>query len=429
MNLLKNGFIYRLLKGRFFILLLRLPFVLAFLFIIFSGLFGSIYRNSADFIVGPVWLTFITLMATLGGKGWCLICPWNTLTEWFQPSKEGQFAIPRIFRNFSLALFLFIVLIYLEYGIGLTDHSRLIAYLSLTIFGLTLICALFFTRKSFCTYICPVGAICGLFGLFSPLELRSNNKAVCQKCQTKDCIRGNQNGIACPVFEYPGTMDNNLYCILCTECIKTCPNDNIALNLRIPGKDLFTSLSLKKSETMIIITMLALSVFGAVNFSYLHFTIINWATLTLSISEPITHLLTMAFLLLSFLAVFYFLSRLGRLPISIIALGFLPVLIFNHLANTLKLFNNRGEEFMSVISDPFGFSWNLFGTAGHLPQPFFTPSQVKIFLTPIILIGLFYSLYFIFRHIREGWRARAISLIVCILIVLLAYFNWWLLVK
>ena len=34
-------------------------------------------------------------------------------------------------------------------------------------------------------------------------------------------------------------MDTNLLCILCTECIKACGHDNIALRFRAPGRDLW----------------------------------------------------------------------------------------------------------------------------------------------------------------------------------------------
>ncbi|MFH1231822.1 MAG: 4Fe-4S binding protein, partial [Planctomycetota bacterium] len=156
MNIINNAFIYRLLKNRFFIFLLKLPLVMTFIFIIFSGLFGSVYKNIGNFVVGPVWLLFISILALLVGKFWCLICPWNTLSDWLQDacfSKDNNslnLKLPRILRNYWIAIFFFILIIWLEYSIGMTDKARSIAYLAMITFGVTFISAIFFHRKSFC---------------------------------------------------------------------------------------------------------------------------------------------------------------------------------------------------------------------------------------------------------------------------------------
>ncbi|MFH0889118.1 MAG: 4Fe-4S binding protein [Planctomycetota bacterium] len=462
MNILNNVFIYRLFKSRFFIFLLKLPFVLIFIFIIFSGLFGSVYKNISNFIVGPVWLLFISILALLGGKFWCLICPWNTLSDWLQgacfsgDSNSLNLKVPKILRNYWIAIFLFILIIWLEYSIGMTDKARLIAYLAMITFGITFIWAIFFHRKSFCRYGCPVGAICGLYGLFAPLELRSNNKDICNNCKTKDCIterqrspdpigKGNQKGIGCPVYEYPATIKNNLYCIYCTECIKTCPNDNIAINLRLPAKDMFKQNPLHLSEVFIIITILALSVFGALNISSIHFNILDWSRAAFNASESITQLLLMTCLIIAFTVLFFLLSFIARLNVNIIAYAFLPVALFNHIANTFKLMNMRGQEIISLISDPFGLSWNLFGTAGYVPKPIIGPGSgnwsdrlisnptainpLILILAPIMIIGLLYSAFLTYRLIKNNNKPAMFFLLFIIPMIIIVWFNWWLMDK
>jgi ferredoxin len=309
--------------------------------------------------------------------------------------------------------------------IGLTDHPRLIAYLALVIFAMTFIWALIFPGKTFCRYGCPVGAICGIYGLFAPLELRNRDKSTCQKCRTRDCIRGNQYGIACPVFENPATMDTNLYCILCTECIRTCPNNNISLNIRLPAKELSQSKSVNVSESVLIIIVIAFSIFGAINISGFHQTILALAG---RLPEIISILLMMAILVGGISVVFYFLSLICRIPIYGIANAFLPLSIFNHLSNTLKLLNLRFEEGFSLISDPLGLSWNLFGTAGHLSKPFLTTQTLLIIVGPLILIGLLYSLYVGCSLLAIRYRLFAIgySLLVFIPMLLICWFNWYL---
>ncbi|MEM4303463.1 MAG: hypothetical protein QW470_07415 [Candidatus Caldarchaeum sp.] len=48
----------------------------------------------------------------------------------------------------------------------------------------------------------------------------------------KECFKGSENGYGCPWYEFPQNLNRNAYCGLCMECVKTCPLDNIALNLR-----------------------------------------------------------------------------------------------------------------------------------------------------------------------------------------------------
>jgi len=48
-----------------------------------------------------------------------------------------------------------------------------------------------------------------------------------------------------------------------------------------------------------------------------------------------------------------------------LALTLVPIVIGYHLAHYLLLLLVQGQYLMPLISDPFGFGWNLFGTAGY----------------------------------------------------------------
>ena len=428
MNILKNNFICQLIKSRPFIFLVRLPFVAAFMLIVYAGFSGSIYRNGATLAV-MFWLVFISLLAIMGGKIWCLICPWNIITEWLQKillpadNKLLNFKVPKLFRNLWLPVFLFLLIIWLEYAAAMTDNARMVAYLALIIFGSTFVSALIFTRKSFCRYACPVGAICGIYGLFAPLELRSSDKETCKKCQSKDCVKGNEKGAPCPVFEYPGIMDDSFYCILCTECIHTCPNDNITVNIRAPAFDLAKFRILSFSEFFIIISMLALSVFGAINISIFHLQIIDWASTNLLLPGMVSLLFLMLLLIAAVFLIIYAIARVYNVSASMIVYVMLPIALFNHMANTVKLFSIRAEEAVSLISDPLGFSWNLFGTSGYLPKTLFAPATLMIITVPLMLFGLLFSMYLAYR-MRNQSRVSVIMLLIPM--GFLVWFNWWL---
>ncbi len=75
-----------------------------------------------------------------------------------------------------------------------------------------------FIFRPFCRWLCPLGAVYGLFNPLSLLRLRVNSEACirCGKCQTS-C------GLDIPVYEKPNHPD----CIRCGQCIKSCPTEAI----------------------------------------------------------------------------------------------------------------------------------------------------------------------------------------------------------
>ncbi|MFH1228513.1 MAG: 4Fe-4S binding protein [Planctomycetota bacterium] len=429
MNILSNR-LKRMILSTFFIFIIQLVFVAFLLLIIIGGLFGNIYRNINTWLVIPGWMVFITLLILISGKTWCLVCPWNTMALWLQRLKffgrtNNLFSLNlkwiAPFRNMWLASVLLVIIIGLEYVFNMTDSPRLTAYIALIILAAAIISALLFERQSFCRYVCPVGAVSGVYSMLSPLELRSADKDACQKCATKDCIKGNDRGYACPVFEYPGRMDTSLYCILCTECIRTCPKDNIAVNIRSPFSELaglsrsgeFPPVS-DRSEIWMIVLLLVMSLFGAVSLSprYQAITVLmgQWLGFNVGISLIFSSSVLLGIIL--FMLINYGFRRA--------AYAIIPLTLFFHLANTVKLVDLRGAEIVALISDPFGLRWNLFGTAGYLANPLMAPATLWYINTALIALGIIVALWLAIRM-----RIKAVGLLGLLIFALIAgYFHW-----
>lgn len=80
--------------------------------------------------------------------------------------------------------------------------------------------------RPFCRYLCPLGAIYGLFNpiAFYRYRIDEDKCTKCGICQRK-C------GLDIPVYEKPNSME----CIRCGECIKACPHQAIHKNFGRTG--------------------------------------------------------------------------------------------------------------------------------------------------------------------------------------------------
>jgi len=74
------------------------------------------------------------------GSAWCTVCPWDTIATWlvhrrlwnrFDPYTSLNLQVPKQLHNVLPALFLFIILTWLELGVGVTINPYATASLSL----------------------------------------------------------------------------------------------------------------------------------------------------------------------------------------------------------------------------------------------------------------------------------------------------------
>lgn len=100
------------------------------------------------------------------------------------------------------------------------------------------ILALIYRRRVWCRFLCPLGKLVGFLSRCSFLELRANHNICNNDCTENSCYVG-RKGQGCPVFEAPFALNTNQNCIMCGNCIKNCPNQSPALNLRVPGHELW----------------------------------------------------------------------------------------------------------------------------------------------------------------------------------------------
>lgn len=448
-----------LVKRRWFQFAVVLPNLLLFLLFLTTGVFGTPV-GSRNIIIGLVWIFWwfllISAMVPLASRVWCTMCPFPFFGEWMQrralvrargvdpkKAKEGPGVVigrnryfglnwrwPKALSNLWIQNIGFLFLCTFS-AMFLTRPIVSVIVLG-GLIVLATILHLVYRQRSFCNYVCPVSGFLSLYSMTSVVEIRSKEADTCAKCKDKGCLAGSDKGWGCPWFMYPSKMERNNYCGLCMECIKTCPYDNMTLNLRPFCEDTKIKGLDEAWKAFIMVTLaLVYSVLYLGPWGFLK----DWA----NISEKgdwvgfIAYVGGLWFSALALFPAIYFLPvwagwRWSRQkPSAIVILGqtpagptlkeaFLrfvyPLVPFGMMAwvsFSLPLILVNGSYIPMVLSDPFGWGWDLFGTA-HLAWtpvvPHWTP-YVQVFL---LLQGLYFALKQGYRHSLALFAIRSRAL-------------------
>lgn len=398
-DLLRFSIIKKALKSRRFTNALQIPVLVIYFALAIAGLLGTQIggANIATIAIWTIWWSGIIIIILLFGKAWCFVCPWHSVTTWI--TRRGislNLNWPGRLNNIYPAIGLLVGVTWLELGASVTYLPRYTSYLLIFLMGLAITTAVLFKRRAFCMHLCFIGAIQGIYSSISPLELRSRDREVCKSCRTKDCLKGNEKGDPCPVLVYAGAMKRNNSCILCAECIKTCPFDNLSLNIRQPASELAGIRLHKTQEALLGVALLGLTFFHGVTMFP------SWMDFGIRSSRSTYYLVFTVFLIGSvvFPATIAYafswtskgLSGDTKQTVRKIFKGFayalIPMALFYHLAHNSMHLLMEGPLLVPALSDPLGRGWDLIGTRDFSTMMFASMNAHKYLQVALILIGL-----------------------------------------
>ena len=390
---------------------------------------------------------------------------------------------PRRLKNIWLQLGTFLIATIFSASIITSPAGTAWILISLVVMSATL--SLIFGRRVFCRYVCPIGGLIGLYALVAPLEVRVDDKMICREHRGQECAKGSDKSYGCPWVELPWNLDRNTYCGFCMECLKGCPENNVSVNLRPVGTDLLVKKGRNLDEAFKALVMVGcafiyIAVFfgpwtwlkdlvsagNGVSFilfalmvivlSLIIFPICQYSAVWLgrSMGEkekpswkklllPILELKARMFfrsrepVLLqtdTYLDAFQEDEHLGKLPplnsmfidssYTFIPLGLSVWMIFS----ISFLLANSGY-ILPVLSDPFGWGWDLFGTKEFVWKPYWAP-WVKYFKLVVLLTGEYYAIklgFEIYRNQNVDWaRAWYANIPQAVLIITVTIMFGWL---
>ncbi|MEE9586374.1 MAG: hypothetical protein V3W09_05665 [Nitrososphaerales archaeon] len=421
-DLLEYKFFKRIILNRNIQPLAQLLSFLPFIFVVVTGTIG-LSLGAKNFSVVFTWILWSVLLALILipflGRTWCFMCPivWpgeliqRKLWSKIGTSKLLNMRWPRVLNNVWLQNFIFIG--FAIWMVVLVTQPFVTAVSVVVLMSSATVISIFFPRRRFCRHLCPPGLFIGLYSSFSPIEVRVKDKDVCLKPQSeggcsKECYVGSEKGYGCPWYEFPQNMVSDFDCGLCTECYKTCPLDNIALNVRPFGAELESEdLKRKPDEAWRSLILLSLPVvYTAVLFGPWSW-IKNWGDLLLYSTSVglLQHLFYVLLVIDISLGVFPGLHLLTSASSKLLsgvkdistkqlfvdyAYAYIPLGLMLWVGFNFSLIMMEWSYIPVVVSDPFGAGWNLLGTT-HLPwMPISLP--IPIAEIAFVLLGVVLSL-------------------------------------
>ena len=427
MELTRSPLLKSTLKTRWPQFILFALMLTGFLLSILSGFIGTPVgsRNFGIVFTWIAWWAVLILVAVpFLGRGWCAVCPIPLPGEWLQrgqllgPRETGSGSgmnrrWPNKLRNIWLQNVTF-TLVALFSSVILTTpvvSSIVLAAMLFLALGLSLV----FERRTFCRYLCPVSGFIGLYSQTAPLELRVKDKSVCSTCEGKPCYNGNAAGYGCPWDVFPGGLAKNTFCGLCLECLRTCPHDNIAVNLRPFSADLHKPAGRRMDEAFKAFIMLgAALVYAAVLLgpwggwkaaAYVVGTL-PWLGYAAAFLGFVFGLLPTLFLLA--VSTGRLLSGNSATPRQVFvsfSYALVPLGLTAWVSFSLSFVLTNAAYILAALSDPFGWGWNLFGTAGQAWTPYMS-NLLPFLQVGMLLAGLAWSVRTALKIAAESLAGR-----------------------
>ena len=369
----------QLIAGFFFVLIICLGFL-------GSQKLGS---NISLELTWGLWEPLVILSCILAARIWCAVCPVGALSSLISHKYGLKRNIPSFIRRYGgyMAAAGLGLIFLSEVVFNMPSSPQATAMLILSIFLPAVILALIYQRRIWCRFLCPLGKLIGFLSRCSPVELRANYNICNNDCKDHSCYVGNDYRPGCPVFEAPFVLHNNQECILCGDCIKSCPNQSPVLNLRAPGQELWT---FRKPDPIMVLLgplIMGTQIFrGLEKTGYFHpyITALNQQWIFYSLLMVITTFLAFLFVRMTSNVVFDTAKTTSRERSSLMIYAFVPLIVGFELGFHFERLIRLGGRLLATLGGYFGFNWDfLVVNMG--------PGFIKVHQIAFVLIGVLAS--------------------------------------
>ena len=405
-NLFRYRWIEFLLSGPF-LWPVKLFSVFLLWLVLTSAIFGTSrpVANFAPTFIWVIWWVGMGFFVALFGNLWALVNPWKIifswaegLLQWTQPERSLHLGheYPQKWGIWP-AVILFFAFAWSENAFAESSSPRFLATMVIVYSLITWAGMFTFGKQQWLRHGEVFSLVFGILSRFSITEVRVPNSQECGECATEDCRSGDGR------------------CIDCYECFEYAKEREF--NIRPLGVGLGNLGTINPSVVAMVILLLATVTFDGFSatpewLQVQTFFLTQFPELRSPALNGITIANTLGLIAfpLAFTSVYWFFCYLmfrivgGRPPlvpglIGACAFSLLPIALAYNYAHFLSFLLITGQLIIGLASDPFGFGWDLFGTADYLINIRITNARfIWIFSVAVIVAGHIFAVYL--AHIR-----------------------------
>jgi hypothetical protein len=338
-----------------------------FLLVVVTGLIGEQIPNEnfAPTFVWVVWWVGLALACAFVGNLWELLNPWKILFEWTDGLarrlglKEGLELNEPYPASWGLwpAVTLYLGFAWVELVFWGSYRPLYISGLILTYSGITFCGMVLFGKEVWLRRGEAFSVFFGLLSRFAPTEVRVRNSGACRDCAA--CVRESSGG-----------------CVNCYGCCERAAPEDRELNLRPPAVGLVRPEPVPPGGVAFVVLVLAGVTFDGLLETPLWVALQGLLPVPGLVTAKTAGLLTVPIFFGVLYFTFVWLSRFFsgvnpdlRALAAAYVFSLVPIAIAYHAAHYFTYLLIQGQAIFALVSDPFGYGWNLFGTAGYEPDP------------------------------------------------------------
>jgi len=409
------------------------------LMVILTGLFGAqrTMGNFAPVFVWIIWWVGLAYVSALIGNLWALVNPWRVSFAWAEtlyrhlcPGRELSLHMPYppafgVWPGAILFLaFTWAELVYSGAAVPANVAVMVLAYSAITWGGMFI-----FGRERWLRHGEAFSLVFAVLARFAPTELRVSQTTLCKNC-----------GLAC--------LDRQGECINCSECYQRANDDAREWSLRPYAVGLLRDEIVSTSMIAFVLLMLSTILFDGFMVTA------PWTQLAMDLYAVLPNLggnrltLIRTFGLLASWVLFMVvyggvcwlisassgrrLSPWGSAMCFIYTL--VPIAIAYHLAHYLTYLLVQGQFIIPLLSDPFGYGWDLFGTRNYRPDIAIVGSRFAWYTSVITIVcGHVIAVYL--AHVKavqtipDAHAARRSQYPMTVLMVVYTFCGLWVLAQ
>ena len=351
-----------------------------------------------------VWLYFgagVAILSALVGNVWVVINPWKTVYELAErrfPQLQGAGQEWPEGYGIWPALALFAAYRWAELALPERSDPETLAMLIIVYSVVTFTAMWYFGKHTWLRFGDPFSVFFRLLSKLSPTEVRVRDCAECDVC---DCWCESGSG----------------GCVDCYDCFELAGDRQREVNLRPYGAGLEGGRWPDAGEMPFILFIFSSLAFAGLRISR------PWGDLADSFALETTaqyvsfDTLGLLGLFAAALVAYYLVSLLLRaltgpdraseeLGVSLVY-ALLPIAVAYTIAHYLRFLMVDGQKIISLASDPFGLSWDLFGTAGYRID-FGLPETLHLWSLQVggLFLAAVLSVYLVYRIASQTLSGR-----------------------